>query len=41
MDWGHVAQRFPVRIKLDPAPPELLRMGATATVEINHGAACR
>lgn len=40
MDWVHVAQRFPVRIKLDPAPPELLRMGATATVEINHGAAC-
>lgn len=41
MDWVHVAQRFPVRIKLDPAPPELLRLGATATVEINHGAACR
>ncbi|MFT9400572.1 multidrug transporter subunit MdtN [Acetobacter sp.] len=40
MDWVHVAQRFPVRIKLDPAAPDLLRMGATATVEINHGAAC-
>lgn len=40
MDWVHVAQRFPVRIKLDAANPALLRLGATATVEIRHGAAC-
>ncbi|MBB2156268.1 multidrug transporter subunit MdtN [Gluconacetobacter diazotrophicus] len=40
MDWVHVAQRFPVRVKLDRADPNLLRLGATATVEIRHGAAC-
>lgn len=40
MDWVHVAQRFPVRIRLEQANPELLRLGATATVEIRHGAAC-
>ncbi|MCG4262366.1 multidrug transporter subunit MdtN [Acetobacter senegalensis] len=40
MDWVHVAQRFPVRIKLEAADPRLLRLGATATVEIRHGAAC-
>lgn len=40
MDWVHVAQRFPVRIKLERANPLLLRLGATATVEIRHGAAC-
>ncbi|MFT8777696.1 MAG: multidrug transporter subunit MdtN [Gluconacetobacter liquefaciens] len=40
MDWVHVAQRFPVRIRLQGAAPTLLRMGATATVEIRHGAAC-
>ncbi|GBQ66300.1 multidrug resistance protein MdtN [Ameyamaea chiangmaiensis NBRC 103196] len=41
MDWVHVAQRFPVRVRLDPAAAPLLRMGATATVEIGYGAACR
>jgi multidrug efflux system membrane fusion protein len=40
MDWVHVAQRFPVRIRLVSPPPLLMRMGATATVEIRHGAAC-
>ncbi|GBQ89922.1 multidrug transporter subunit MdtN [Gluconobacter albidus] len=40
MDWVHVAQRFPVRIQLEKANPLLLRLGATATVEVRHGAAC-
>ncbi|MFT9258006.1 MAG: multidrug transporter subunit MdtN [Acetobacter sp.] len=40
MDWVHVAQRFPVRVHLQSPPPLLMRMGATATVEIRHGAAC-
>ncbi|MFT8657430.1 MAG: multidrug transporter subunit MdtN [Acetobacter papayae] len=40
MDWVHVAQRFPVRIRLIAPPTLLMRMGATATVEIRHGAAC-
>jgi multidrug efflux system membrane fusion protein len=41
MDWVHVAQRFPVRVRLVAPPPLLMRMGATATIEIRHGAACR
>ncbi|MBA5725257.1 MULTISPECIES: multidrug transporter subunit MdtN [Bombella] len=40
MDWVHIAQRFPVRIKIDHAPEYLMRLGATANVEILHGAAC-
>ncbi|MCX8666156.1 multidrug transporter subunit MdtN [Acetobacteraceae bacterium B3987] len=41
MDWVHIAQRFPVRIKVDhDAPEHLMRLGATANVEILHGAAC-
>lgn len=41
MDWVHVSQRFPVRIRLDPSTaPDLLRMGATADVKILYGAAC-
>ncbi|GEK96218.1 multidrug transporter subunit MdtN [Gluconobacter kanchanaburiensis] len=40
MDWVHVAQRFPVRIQLEKTNPLLLRLGATATIEIRHGAAC-
>ncbi|GEB39134.1 multidrug resistance protein MdtN [Gluconacetobacter liquefaciens] len=41
MDWVHVAQRFPVRVHIASPAPLLMRMGATATVEIRHGAACR
>ncbi|QDH17181.1 multidrug transporter subunit MdtN [Swingsia samuiensis] len=40
MDWVHVAQRFPVRIRLEGADPRLLRLGTTSTVEIGYGAAC-
>lgn len=40
MDWVHVAQRFPVRVRLKDAPPDLTRLGATATIEIRHGALC-
>lgn len=41
MDWVHVSQRFPVRVHLDPSTaPDLLRVGATADVEILYGAAC-
>lgn len=41
MDWVHIAQRFPVRILLPNDHPELLRMGATASIEIGRGQACR
>jgi len=41
VNWVHVAKRFPVRIKLEEPPETLARVGASATVEIRHGAACR
>ena len=36
-----VAQRFPVRVELEEPPAQLVRMGASAVVEIRHGPACR
>jgi multidrug efflux system membrane fusion protein len=41
LNWVRVAQRFPVRIRLQEPPPDLMRLGASAAVEIKHGAACR
>jgi multidrug efflux system membrane fusion protein len=41
LDWVRVAQRFPVRVRLRDPPRELARLGASAVVEIKHGAACR
>jgi membrane fusion protein, multidrug efflux system len=41
LNWVRVAQRFPVRISLHEPPPNLMRLGASAVVEIKHGAACR
>ena len=41
VNWVRVAQRFPVRVRLDDPPPELVRSGASAIVEIGHGVACR
>ncbi|ACK51129.1 secretion protein HlyD family protein [Methylocella silvestris BL2] len=41
LNWVRVAQRFPVRVRLDAPPPELMRVGASAVVEVKHGAACR
>jgi multidrug efflux system membrane fusion protein len=41
VNWVRVAHRFPVRIRLEAPPPELLRLGASANVEVSHGAACR
>jgi membrane fusion protein, multidrug efflux system len=40
LDWVRIAQRFPVRIRLEEPPESLTRMGASATVQIRHGAAC-
>ena len=34
LGWVVVAQRFPVRILLDAAPPEALRVGATVSVRV-------
>jgi multidrug efflux system membrane fusion protein len=41
LNWVRVAQRFPVRLKLISPPQGLMRLGASAIVEIKHGAACR
>jgi len=41
LNWVRVAQRFPVRIQLENPPPQLVRLGASAVVQIKHGAACR
>jgi membrane fusion protein, multidrug efflux system len=41
MNWVRVAQRFPVRVRLAQPPQHLMRLGASAVVEVKHGAACR
>jgi multidrug efflux system membrane fusion protein len=41
LNWVRVAHRFPVRIKLEKPAQELMRLGASANVEIRHGASCR
>jgi multidrug efflux system membrane fusion protein len=41
LSWVKVAQRFPVRIRIDRPSPDLMRVGASAVVEVKHGAACR
>lgn len=41
LNWVRVARRFPVRIRLGHPAPDLMRLGASASVEFGHGAACR
>jgi multidrug efflux system membrane fusion protein len=41
LNWVRVSQRFPVRVKLEHPPEDLVRLGASAIIEIDHGAACR
>jgi membrane fusion protein, multidrug efflux system len=41
LNWVIVAQRFPVRVRLVEPPQNLVRLGATAVVEVKHGAGCR
>ena len=41
LNWVRVAQRFPVRVRLKKPPPQLVHLGASAVVEIKHGAECR
>ena len=36
LDWVVVAQRFPVWIRLDDPPEQLTRIGATASVRVQH-----
>src|SRR5262245_47393182 len=38
LQWVHIAQRFPVRIRIDdPRPPELFRVGASAVAIVRGG----
>ena len=37
LKWVIVAQRFPVRVLIDSAPPDALRIGATASVKVSPG----
>ncbi|WP_267221265.1 multidrug transporter subunit MdtN [Dyella silvae] len=41
LNWVRVSQRFPVRVRLKDPPQELVRLGASAIIEVHHGAACR
>lgn len=40
LNWVRVAQRFPVRIRLIAPPDQLVRLGASAVVQIRGGVAC-
>ncbi len=40
VNWARVEQRFPVRIRLIDPPQELMRLGASAVVEIRPGGVC-
>jgi multidrug efflux system membrane fusion protein len=41
LEWVKVSQRFPVRIRLASPPDNLMLVGASAVVQVKHGAACR
>jgi multidrug efflux system membrane fusion protein len=41
LEWVKVSQRFPVRIRLEAPPDRLMLVGASAVVQVKHGAACR
>lgn len=41
LNWVRVAQRFPVRVRLSAPPANLMRLGASAVIEVRRGAACR
>jgi membrane fusion protein, multidrug efflux system len=40
LNWVIVAQRFPVRVRLLDPPPDLVRLGATAIIQVKHGTSC-
>lgn len=41
LNWVRVAQRFPVQVLLKDPPPELMRVGASATVTVRTGQSCQ
>lgn len=40
VNWVRVEQRFPVRVRLESPPEELMRLGASAVIEIRPRGAC-
>jgi len=40
LNWVRIAQRFPVRVRLIDPPGDLVRVGASAVVSVNHGKKC-
>ncbi len=40
LNWVKVAQRFPVRVRLQNPPDTLMRLGATAVIQVKHGDEC-
>jgi multidrug efflux system membrane fusion protein len=40
LNWVRVEQRFPVRVRLENPPPQVMRLGASAVVEVKHGRQC-
>jgi len=40
LNWVRVGQRFPVRVLLKDPPEDLMRMGASATVIVQHDSKC-
>jgi multidrug efflux system membrane fusion protein len=34
LNWVRIAARFPVRVRLDDPPEDLMRVGASAVIEI-------
>ncbi len=41
VNWVRVSQRFPVRVRIDAPAAKLVRIGASAIVEVRHGQSCR
>jgi len=41
LNWVRVAQRFPVRVRLIAPPATLVRLGASAVIQVRSGSACK
>lgn len=41
LNWVRVAQRFPVRVRLVAPPATLMRLGASAVIQVRSGSACK
>ena len=41
LNWVRVSQRFPVRVRLEDPPEDLMRLGGSAVVQVKHGEACK